>query len=1242
MSEEKNKRAPEEMEDDAVQPQGEEEREENPSEGYMTDDVDSALADDDDKDGKKDSSVPEKNDKKKDDDDEEEKKDDDEEDKDKKDDDETDKKDDDLEKPNSSDNADAEPESRPEDAENEAGRKDGETASDDDMSLQDPDKKGGDELGETGTDKPGGEGAGGEVPPTESPTVTNPSPTPGLETAEAAGEVAAEGGATAAEAGGGAAAAEGGAAAAAAEGAGGAAAAGGISVLGIVLIVILIILILIGIFGFLTAVPSMTVEKAKEFVQGIWDGIQGYFIGADKARVNDEELVEVAQYLYDMGYDLEGCGFVNKVEFEKDANGNSTGIIKKVESSYLTAYLVAENRTYMISNENFNWADVFESLVNGRITDGITSAWGTGLIHIEKGLWSEAAWGIMNGIPILDLTVGNIADLVENVSIDRETNTLKISRADMSSGLAFWNWHRDTTYYNLAGWSGRYGKPFELLVTLHLATMAPDFAYEIAMNEDLNARVNICLKNAKFEGNVYIKTEDGLTYGIEDLEDAGYSEDVIEKMEELEKEAKNIKTKTPYIKDVEHHWFRNVYFDTDGETVEYAVIDEPEDEEEDSSTEKEDVQYVYEEVNGERKLKTTTGAINVYEIAGTSNEEFAYTGEVEGLNPGDKVIFKGTIADKITQKEDGVRGVTNPTTKELFRGEYYIYDGTIERANKIKNGEVEKQKLDFNKESLTAFSILENETSIDSQLIYRDLKELLVELDYYDYEDFEKDTARVLEWPIPEYSHSTWPERKIEKQVLDYGTLIASKSAVKVFREEETRQEANGEEIDDEDTNNTSNPQSLDGFIMIGDSWTVGLESLTSVREAGMKTFAKSGAAASYWLENYSRISGQNANGVIVYLGLNNTQGSGDMKTLLWKLKESYPNVPIYVLKVPHVAKTVNNGMNPATWNSQIDQRNSTIQSYCNSNGLNFIDTTEGLIGSDGYLSDTYASGGGFHLTGAGYELFFQNIKKQVANGGVSSQLVGFEEGLDVVAMDDCTVLEKVLTMHGAGVKFELTGDIMLKGYTLIMAGFEEEVSVGDELEKEDVIGTTTGDSLVIILIDKEKANVENVEDYIKIPKKNGLGNIVLGNDYDVSDEAYFVTDLETFKKMFEGRTVILENAQAFLEMQEKYGVNAVFAACVTIAESSGGTNWAAIDPSTHNWFSIKGSYRGNSKNGWRSYPSFAAAVEDFGDLIANGSYYYKSGRYTVSQIGPTYCNEQWSVTVASLMTTAYEKVLNN
>ena len=671
----------------------------------------------------------------------------------------------------------------------------------------------------------------------------------------------------------------------------------------------------------------------------------------------------------------------------------------------------------------------------------------------------------------------------------------------MSSGLAFWNWRRDVTYYNLAGWSGRYGKPFELLVALHLATMAPDFAYQIAMNDDLDTRVNIGLKNATFKGSVKLKTADGLTYTVDQLKDAGYSDSTIDEIKELAKSAKNIKTKTPYIKTVTHHWFRNVYFDTDGESVEYAVVEEPDEDEEeeekkqkDEYYEKEDVKYVYEEVDGEKRLKTTTGAVNVYESQDESSETFDYTGEIEGLNEGDKVIFEGSIADKITQKEDGVRGVTNPTTKKLFKDKYYIYDGTTEKAQSIRDGKEKKEQITFNKESLSAFSMLEHETSIDSQLIYRDLKELLVELDYFDYEDFEESTERVLAWPIPDYQDTVWPDRRIEKQILEYGTLIASKPTVDAFKEEEKKKQAeeNGEEYvpeeQPEESNqpSTSNPTSLEGFIMIGDSWTVGLESLSSVKSSGLKTFSKSGAAANYWISNYSQIGSQNAKGVIVYLGLNSTTASGDMKTLLGKLKQSYPSVPIYVLKVPHVAKSVNNGMNPSRWNSQIDTRNSEIESYCNSNGLKFIDTTEGIIGSDGYLSDKYASGGGYHLTGAGYELFFQNIKKQIENGGGADETVGFEEGLDVVAMEKCKVLDLVNTVeYGPSIMFELTGDTILKGYTLLMAGFDVSVSAGDEFEAKDVIGTTNENNIVIMLIDLEKANVENVEEYVKIPKKS-------------------------------------------------------------------------------------------------------------------------------------------------------------
>ncbi|MCI8965102.1 MAG: hypothetical protein HFJ43_01905 [Clostridia bacterium] len=910
----------------------------------------------------------------------------------------------------------------------------------------------------------------------------------------AAGTAAAEGAGaeaagTAAASGAGSAAASGASSAAGAAGTAGAAGAGaaGIGVIGIILIIIIIIIILIGVFGFLTAIPSMTLEKLKELVMGIWDNVQGYFIGIDHAAVNEEDVIEVAQYLYDMGYDLEGCGFVEDVEFEEDDNGNSTGTITGIKSSYLTAYLAAENRTYLISNDTVNLKSMLESITKGKITDGMSNSWGSGMIHIDNGIWSDAATAI-RAIPAVGWTLDQLSEIISDVSVNRETNTLKIARSNMSSGLAFWNWRKDVTYYNLAGWSGRYGKPFELLISLHLATMAPDFAYEIANNTDLDTKVNIGLKKANFKGTVKLKTADGITYTVDQLKGAGYSDDTIKKIKQLERDASNIKTKTPYIKSVEHHWFRDVYFDTDGRSVEYAVEKEKEENnEEDGKKEKEDTQYVYEEVNGERQLKTTNGAVNVYETT-ESSEQFNYTGEIEGLNEGDTIIFEGTIANNIVQKEDGVRGVTNPTTKKLFNGEYYIYDGTIEKAESIRSGKEKKQKISFNKESLSAFSILEHETSVDAQLIYRDLKELLVELNYFDYSDFEKDIKEILEWPIPEYKDSLWPDRKIEKQVLEYGTLIASKSAVNAYRAKE-----NGEEyIETEETEenneeeNKENSESLDGFIMIGDSWTVGLEQATSINTDGVTTFAESGWSASQWLSNYDRINKDGVKGVIVFLGLNDTQGSSSMKQLLDKLKTSYSSVPIYVLKVPHVGKTVNNGMDPLAWNKQIDDRNSEIQSYCSSNGIKFIDTTEGLVDSDGYLSDTYNSGG-YHLKANGYQLFYENVKKQVKNGGKSEKKTeGFDEGLDVIAMGKGKVVELVNTIEfGTGVKIELTENTDIKGYYLIIAGLDVEVSVGDELEKDDVVGKTNKNSIVIMLIDLEKANVENVEEYIKVPKKS-------------------------------------------------------------------------------------------------------------------------------------------------------------
>lgn len=123
--------------------------------------------------------------------------------------------------------------------------------------------------------------------------------------------------------------------------------------------------------------------------------------------------------------------------------------------------------------------------------------------------------------------------------------------------------------------------------------------------------------------------------------------------------------------------------------------------------------------------------------------------------------------------------------------------------------------------------------------------------------------------------------------------------------------------------------------------------------------------------------------------------------------------------------------------------------------------------------------------------------------------------------------------------------------------------------------------------------------------------------DFDVHDESLFITDIEVLRSAFaggySGNEKLISNAQAFLDMQEEYKVNALFAAAVSITETSAGRAGHAID-GHNNWFNIR------AGSGWANYLSDADGIKAFGDLIKNGSYYYAQGKYTVGAIGHTYC----------------------
>lgn len=278
-------------------------------------------------------------------------------------------------------------------------------------------------------------------------------------------------------------------------------------------------------------------------------------------------------------------------------------------------------------------------------------------------------------------------------------------------------------------------------------------------------------------------------------------------------------------------------------------------------------------------------------------------------------------------------------------------------------------------------------------------------------------------------------------------------------------------------------------------------------------------------------------------------------------------------------------------------------------------------------------------------------IPDQVPKGvSFSKKMEGFKAGLKVITPGEGIVLKA--TKDSITIKF--TAQNSVNNMTIKIEGIEvnEEIVNGNVtvLEKEQEIGITTDEDIKLLMRDEKKAIINNIEDYIVIKKGLGTNSVViLDNDYDVdiSCDKNVIRNIDDFRKMFpqdEYDGNIYDNAQAFLDMQEKYGVNAVFAACVTIAESGGGTGWDAIPSSTYNWFSISGSHNGKSvytNRQWCAYDSFADAVDHFGELISSSSYYFQAGRKTISEIAPTYCNADWGVKVSEYMTERLER-LNN
>lgn len=161
----------------------------------------------------------------------------------------------------------------------------------------------------------------------------------------------------------------------------------------------------------------------------------------------------------------------------------------------------------------------------------------------------------------------------------------------------------------------------------------------------------------------------------------------------------------------------------------------------------------------------------------------------------------------------------------------------------------------------------------------------------------------------------------------------------------------------------------------------------------------------------------------------------------------------------------------------------------------------------------------------------------------------------------------------------------------------------------------------------KKTTNTKLVRRSVAVaPKKVQKPASLASNSYDVSKTGHVTEEQLESHFASRGNSVLKGKGRKFLEMEEKYGVSALFMAGIATQESGGGTSARA----RRNLDSFGMTGRGRHKK-WSSVDQ---NIEDAFSLVS-GKLYVKSGRKTPDRIGSRYCaSGGWAKKVSHHMKT--------
>ena len=473
-----------------------------------------------------------------------------------------------------------------------------------------------------------------------------------------------------------------------------------------VIAIVVVIIFLIGIISFFLTMPDMVRGRVIELADDIWSTVWGTVVGKAKTKVKDEDVLNVAKYLENMGYSIKGYGFG---EPKRDENGKLTDI--DGERNYIFAYLTAENKTYLIANDTWNLADFVADVLDGFDDKDLNASWGDGMIVLNEKLVNA-----------------------DSVSIDRKKKLMEVhiqTKKNEKDAV-------DVYQYNLDGWIGRYGKPIEFLLALHTGTMAPDFAYQVAAGDEFDTKVYVKFKKVsttvrlKYNG-LYVTKADGDPDGMEYAKD--FIEEQTEKMEAwidslppeqqnqdadtlvkqqyginmddvnraIKYQEENTKiTYVPYIRAVGDHWFRDLDFKDCYIQTEKEVTDKGQ----------------YEMFDIEEIRDGMIHQVREPKIVGDGNAAYSEGEEEEDDSSGKE------DSNTTTPSGDNYEG---KKMDDLLKDKYKIADG-------LTGVSEEKYSIDW-KMMRYSITMLETVHSEDAQLILRDLKRYLNKRNFVKFTD---------------------------------------------------------------------------------------------------------------------------------------------------------------------------------------------------------------------------------------------------------------------------------------------------------------------------------------------------------------------------------------------------------------------------------------------------------------------------------------------------------------------------